>query len=188
MSDKENALGLETADDFKFYAFQRQNVPEAFPEFHKDTPSGKGGAKGLQVFALLLLLLASEWQPGVVAQHPSMLPRLCQGQNPPLYTTNPLQLRSGQHARHSILINPWRLQEELAVGVDDTEGNNGIMCRPFMAELMAYASLAAHKPGSQAEADSREKAADPAETESSSGEALARQPDQALLGVLCGIP
>ena len=58
MSDKENALGLETEDVFKFYAFQRQNVSEAFPEFHKDTPSGKGGAKGLQVSALLLLLLA----------------------------------------------------------------------------------------------------------------------------------
>ena len=49
MSDKENAPGLEPEDLFKFYAFQRQNVPEAFPEFHKDTPSGKGGAKGLQV-------------------------------------------------------------------------------------------------------------------------------------------
>ena len=58
MSNKENALGLETEDVFKFYAFQRQNVPEAFPDFHKDTPSGKGGAKGLQVWALLLLLLA----------------------------------------------------------------------------------------------------------------------------------
>ena len=58
MSDKENALGLETEDVFKFYAFQRQNVLEAFPEFHKDTPSGKGGAKGLQVGALLLLLTA----------------------------------------------------------------------------------------------------------------------------------
>lgn len=66
MSDKENASGLETEDVFKFYAFQRQNVPEAFPEFHKDTPSGKGGAKGLQVLALLLLLLlASKWQPAV---------------------------------------------------------------------------------------------------------------------------
>lgn len=94
MSDKENASGLETEDMFKFYAFQRQNVPEAFPEFHKDTPSGKGGAKGLQVLALLLLLLlASEWQPAVWSLS------LCQGQGPPLQEMNPLQLQLGQHAR-----------------------------------------------------------------------------------------
>ena len=90
------------------------------------------------------------------------------------------------------------------MAVGDTEGSNAILCRPFMAELMAYAALAAHKPGSathapsgasadsQAESDSREQATDLAEADSSSGEAgirgVAWQPDRALLGTLCDLP
>ena len=69
------------------------------------------------------------------------------------------------------------------MGVNGTEGNNGILCRPLMAELMAYAALAAHKPGSptpapsdasagsQAEAHTSEQAAVPAEAESNPGQA-----------------
>ena len=116
---------------------------------------------------------------------------------------NPMDLQLGQRARHVIVAGPLHLQEELAVAVGDTEGNNGLLCRPFMVELMAYASLAAHKPGSpmppprgastdsQAEADSREQATVSAEADVTSGEAgirgVAWQPDQALLGMLCNV-